>query len=74
MTQMTAAQELMHSAPSKEIAATLKWLGKLDAVVAHSGIIEKIEQICAELESGAITPSAAVNALNALRSNYWIGR
>ena len=74
MTQMTAAQEMMHSMPAKEIAESLKWMGKLYAVVAYSGIIEKIERICAELESGAITPGAAVNALNALRSNYWIGR
>ena len=74
MTQMTAAQEWMHSAPTSEIAETLKWLGKLDAVVAHSGIIEKIARIAAELETSAITANTAVNQLESLRSVYWSGK
>lgn len=74
MTQMTVAQELMQSMSAKEIAETLKWFGKLDAVVAHSGIIEKIERICIALESGSITTGAAVNQMYALHSNLWEGK
>jgi len=74
MTQMTALQELLYRATPEEITSDLKWMQKLDAVVAHSGIIEKIGRISAELESDAITADTAVNQLEALRSVYWRGK
>jgi hypothetical protein len=74
MTQMKKLQTEIYSATAEQIASDLRWMQKLDAVVAHSGIIEKIARISADLETDAITAKAAVNQLEALRSMYWRGK